>query len=173
MTSHSDNSSEISQAEETLRLIARLPAPAGLESRIHAALHAASQSHSNAAFREPHGRVVAWPSALRSQSSWARSHGEWMRSAAAAAIVFVVAGGGWGVYTRVERNLPGKVIVMPARIAAPSGFSGASAVRTPQTLAGPTVSQSAIPKPGKKSPPRTASAQTGALPATLPPDSAK
>jgi hypothetical protein len=58
-----------------------------------------------------------------------------MRSAAAAAIVFVVAGGGWGVYTRVEQNQPARVIVMPARM--PGGFGGAGAIRVPQTLPGP------------------------------------
>ena len=36
-----------------------------------------------------------------------------MRGAAAAAIVFVVAGGGWGIYTRVQPSQPAKVMVMP------------------------------------------------------------
>jgi hypothetical protein len=118
-------------AEETLRIVAVLPAPAGLEDRVHAALRNAPRR----------GRVLAWPEALRPQSGW-------MRTAAAAAIVFVVAGGGWGVYTRVEQNrpgkLPGKVIVMP-RLGAPGGFSGANAVRTPQTLTGPIVNTTALP----------------------------
>ena len=39
-----------------------------------------------------------------------------MRTAAAAAIVFVVAGGGWGVYTRVQQGQPARMIVMPARM---------------------------------------------------------
>jgi hypothetical protein len=64
-----------------------------------------------------------------------------MRSAAAAAIVFVVAGGGWGVYTHVEQNQPAKVIVMPARMPAIGGFGGAGAIRTPQTLPGPKAPQ--------------------------------
>ena len=42
-----------SSAEETLRLIASLPAPAGLEDRVHAALRAAPRR----------GRVLAWPEA--------------------------------------------------------------------------------------------------------------
>jgi hypothetical protein len=74
-----------------------------------------------------------------------------MRTAAAAAIVFVVAGGGWGVYTRVEHNQPAKVIVMPARMPAPGGFSGAGAMRTPLTLPGP-----AAPQPAKASEPAKA-----------------
>ncbi len=112
-----------SPAEETLRLIASLPAPKGLEERVQTVLDSAPRR----------GRVLTWPGTLRPQSGW-------MRSAAAAAIVFVVAGGGWGVYTKVEQvrfdqNGPAKVIVMPARM--PGGFGGAGAIRTPQTLPGP------------------------------------
>lgn len=116
--------------EETLRLIAGLPAPDGLEDRVHAALHAAPRR----------GRVLAWPTAVHPDNGW-------MRAVAAAAIVFVVAGGGWGVYTRVQQGHPGKVsapvIVMPARLPAAGGFSGAGAMRTPQTLPGPIVRQPA------------------------------
>lgn len=115
-----------SPAEETLRLLAKLPAPAGLEKRVQSALDAAPRR----------GRVLAWPRTLRPNSGW-------MRGAAAAAIVFVVAGGGWGVYTRVELNQPAKVIVMPARMPAIGGFGGAGAIRTPQTLPGPKAPQPA------------------------------
>jgi hypothetical protein len=120
---HNSNRKEFTpgSADETLRIVAGLPAPAGLEERVHAALRAAPRR----------GRVLAWPEALRPQSSW-------MRTAAAAAIVFVVAGGGWGVYMHVEPKLPAKVIVMP-RLGVSGGFNGANAVRTPQTLTGPTV----------------------------------
>jgi len=120
-------------AEETLRIVASLPAPEGLEDRIHAALGAAPR----------HARVLRWPTALKPQSNW-------MRTAAAAAIVFVVVGGGWGVYTRVEQNRPAKVIVMPPRIASPGGFSGAGAVRTPETIPGPAAPQVSPVKDGKK-----------------------
>lgn len=119
----------LSPAEETLRLIAKLPAPEGLEERVQTLLDAA-----------PHrGRVLAWPRTLRRESSW-------MRSAAAAVIVFVVAGGGWGVYTKVEQprfdpNGPARVIVMPARMPATGGFTGAGAIRTPLTLPGPKAPQ--------------------------------
>jgi len=129
-----------SSAEETLRLIASLPAPAGLENRVHAALLHAPRS----------GRVLSWPRALNTQS-------DWMRTAAAAAIVFVVAGGGWGVYTHVQnvqQGQPSRVIAVP-RGFEPGGFSGAGAMRTPQTLPGPTVilpvkQQPAPPKATKK-----------------------
>jgi len=125
-----------SPAEETLRLIASLPAPEDLEDHVHAALRAAPRR----------GLVLAWPRAIRPESSW-------MRTAAAAAIVFVVAGGGWGVYTRVEQNQPAKVIVMPPRMPIAGGFSGAGAMRTPQTLPGP-----AAPQPVKASEPAKADA---------------
>ena len=129
---HNPNSSACESGEETLRLIAHLPAPAGLEDRVQTALRSAPHS----------ARVLAWPKTIRPQSGW-------MRTAAAATIVFVVAGGGWGVYTRVQQNQPAKVIVMP-RIGAPGGFSGAGAMRTPDTLVGPRVSQPAVQQPTAK-----------------------
>jgi hypothetical protein len=115
----------VSAAEVTLRLIARLPAPEGLEERVHAGLRAAPRR----------ARVLAWPMA-----------GEWMRAAAAAAIVCVVAGGGWGIYARVQ---PGQVAppgMGGPRLAAPGGFTEGGAVRRPQTLVGPTVSAPAGPQ---------------------------
>ena len=123
-------------AEESLRLIASLPAPAGLEDRVHEALRTAPRS----------GRVLAWPTGLRSTTSMQSG---WMRAVAAAAIVFVVAGGGWGVYTRVQQGQPAKVIVMPPRIPSSGGFQGAGAIRAPQTIPGPTVSQPAKALPNR------------------------
>jgi|GEM_PF-819674 len=136
-TSDSASASGFSSAEETLRLIASLPAPDGLEDRVHAALSAVPRR----------GRVLGWPRALRAESGW-------LRGAAAAAIVFVVAGGGWGVYTRVEstqieQNQPAKVIVMPARMPTAGGFSGAGAMRTPLTLPGPEAPQPVEISPAK------------------------
>ena len=131
---HNPNSSD--SGEETLRLIASLPAPAGLEDRMRAALRSTPRP----------ARVLAWPSAVRPQSAW-------MRTAAAATIVFAVVGGGWGVYTRVQQNQPAKVIMMPPRVGAPGGFSGAGAVRTPDTLTGPTVSpapKATVTQPAEK-----------------------
>lgn len=128
--------------EETLRLIARAPVPAGLKERVHAALMEAA----------PHpaarGNVVEWPAAIAPSAFWAASG--WMRAAAAAAIVVAVAGGGWGVYQRVERPTA-KVIVMPAAQPATSGaFSSAGAIRTPQTVKGLVVVQPVTKTTGKK-----------------------
>ena len=156
-------------AEETLRVVAGLPAPAGLEDRMRAAIHLARNENfqrqenssgpngpgPNVYGNVRRGRVLAWPSALKPQAGW-------MRTAAAAAIVFVVAGGGWGVYTRVEQNRPAKILVMPPRIGAPGGFAGASAVRTPQTLTRPTVNpaaQSAVNTATQPTAPAAAAAQ--------------
>jgi hypothetical protein len=126
MNSTPHNSFPSQSGEETLRLIASLPAPEGLEERLHSALRAAPRG----------ARVLAW----RGRSGLAaRRENGWMRTAAAAAIVFVVVGGGWGVYTRVQQGQPAKVIVMPAH----AGFSGAGAKRTPPTLPGPAVSRPA------------------------------
>jgi hypothetical protein len=129
--------------DDTLRLIAGLPAPAGLEERVHKALRAAPRS----------GRVLAWPTGFRAKTVM---ESNWMRAAAAAAIVFVVVGGGWGVYSRVQPGQAGKVIVMPQRMPSSGGFGGAGAIRTPETLPGPTVTE-----PAKKpaAPKKTATGQ--------------
>lgn len=161
MNSNSDNSvliaahkADSDSAEATLRLIAKLPAPNGLEDRVNAGLKSAPRS----------GRILEWPSMLHPAGGW--MPGGWMRGAAAAAIVFVVAGGGWGIYTRVQPNQPVKVVVMP-RAGAGGGFSSAGAMRTPQTLNPPVVAepvtapkdsaqpvstQPALAKPLKKTP---------------------
>ena len=126
-----------STGEDTLRLIASLPAPEGLSDRVQATLLTAPRT----------GRVLAWPAALATHSGLRRSEwkrpewmrSEWVRSAAAAAIVFVVVGGGWGVYSRVQQPQSAKVIVLPPRVAAPGSFANAGAMRTPQTLNGPVL----------------------------------
>jgi hypothetical protein len=111
-------------AEETLRLIASLPAPEGLENRLEAALRSAPRR----------GRVFAWPALFQPNRPWPRV-------AAAAAIALIVVGGGWGVYSRVERQQAAKVIVTPAPGLAAGGFSNSGAIRTPQTLNGPVLAQ--------------------------------
>jgi hypothetical protein len=112
-----------STGEDTLRLIAALPAPEGLERRVHAVLRAAPRQ----------GRVLAWPTALRVDAAW-------VRATAAAAIVMVVAGGGWSVYSHIQPWQPTKAPGAPARVGAMNGFSGAGAMRSPQTLQPPVLS---------------------------------
>jgi hypothetical protein len=116
--------------EETLRLIAGLPAPAGLEERVHKALRVAPRN----------GRVLSWLARFRSKTVL---ESNWMRAAAAAAIVLVVVGGGWGVYSRVQPGPAGKVIEMPQPMPSSGGFSGAGAKRTPETLPGPRIGEQA------------------------------
>jgi hypothetical protein len=118
----------VADAEAALRCIAGLPAQAGLEVRIKSALEVA-----------PHaGKVLSWPAAAFS-SSWVSR--PVLRGAAAAAIVLVVAGGGWGIFRKAQPVRTPSAVVMPPRLAAPGGFSSAGAMRTPQTLIAPTVSQ--------------------------------
>jgi hypothetical protein len=142
-------------AEETLRLIARLAAPAGLEGRVHHKLRTAPRE----------ARVLAWPMP-------AGTGREWMRAAAAAAIAFAIAGGGWSVYSRVQPRPAGGFTLAPH--AAPGGFAGAGAVRTPQTLNGPVVDGPAPTSPAPMSPvstgpvtphPAEAKSTTASLPA--------
>jgi hypothetical protein len=123
---NSMDSANTNSGEETLRLIANLPSPEGLEERVHKSLRAAPRA----------GRVLAWPAGMRSRVSLTSNA---FRTAAAAAIVFVVVGGGWGVYSRVQQVQNGRVVVMPARMTNTGGFSGAGAIRTPETLPGPKI----------------------------------
>jgi hypothetical protein len=131
-------------AERTLRIIASLPAPEGLVDRVQAGLRAAPQT----------GRVLGWRGPLKPVGGWRHNgwmHSGWMRTsaargAAAAAIVCVVAGGGWRIYSRVQ-PAPANVIVMPVRVA-PSGggFSQAGARRVPETLQGPVLTHPVAPE---------------------------
>jgi len=124
--------------DATLRLVAQAPVPEGLEERVKARLVSAPGK----------GRLLTWP---------ARVQTYWLRTAAAAAIVAVVAGGGWGVYSHVVRPLENNIIAAPIRAlwtgpAVPGGgFSSAEAMRVPLSLNGPTVNH-AIRNAGKKHP---------------------
>jgi hypothetical protein len=118
-------------AEETLRFIATLPAPEGLADRVQARLAAAPRR----------------PSLL---NSFSFSRNGWMfspvlRGCAAAAIVLLVAGGGFAICTRVQPSPSAKIIETPARIGPGSGFSTGGAMRTPDTLKGPVLTPEAIP----------------------------
>ena len=126
--------SGLNSGEDTLRLIAGLPAPAGLEERVHETLRAAQRESRGG------GRVLVLPARFRAKSAL---ESNWMRAAAAAAIVFVVVGGGWGVYSRVQPGPAGKGLVMPQIMPSPGGISGAGAIRVPQTIPGPTLKQHA------------------------------
>ncbi|MGA8670503.1 MAG: hypothetical protein WB679_11540 [Terracidiphilus sp.] len=123
------------EAEATLRLIAGLPAPEGLEERVKAGLHQTLHQAPRSA------SLLRWPlttphDPMRSGSTragWMQS--PWLRGAAAAAIVFVVAGGGWEVCSRIQPAQEPKAIALPP-VAAHGGFSSANAIRTPKTLNG-------------------------------------
>jgi hypothetical protein len=140
----SKSAAEAGDPDGILRVIASLPVPDGLEDRVHSALRGARRTAS----------VLPWPAAQARGRGW--MHGTLGRTAAAAAIVFVVAGGGWGVYSHVQPSAAPKVIAMP-RVASPGGFSSANAMRTPQTLEGPKLPhEKAKPVLVNKTPARTA-----------------
>ncbi|MGD0293254.1 MAG: hypothetical protein ABSB30_05310 [Terracidiphilus sp.] len=145
--------------EETMRLIARLSPPEGLEERVQAGLRAATSTASGRA------RILRWPVALRLENAWMQNLA---RAAAAAAIVAVVVGGGWGISSHFQPNRPTSAIAVPVHGAGQTGqvgqtgqggFSSAGAMRTPQTLNGPVVAQPATAtpqttKPAAKTPAR-------------------
>ena len=129
-----DRSAGAIEAEKTLRLIATLPAPEGIEERVKAGLHAAP--------RQAH--VIRWPFAAGSRERWMQSSA--MRAAAEAAIVIVVAGGGWEVYSHIKVAPVPTAVAAPQPISGQGGLSTAAARRTPQTLEGPVVATPATVK---------------------------
>lgn len=112
-------------AEETLRMIAVLPAPDGLEERMKAGLRSAP----------PRTKVISWPNSLGAS---------WTRGAAAAAIVLVVAGGGWGVYSHIQVAPVPAAAVEPQMPNGAGAFSTAGAKHVPQTVEGPVVAAPVI-----------------------------
>lgn len=114
-------------AEETLRLIAKLPAPQGLEDRVKERLQSAPNRAS----------VIAWP---------LKVGGGWMRAAAAAAIVMAVAGGGWGVYSHIQVAPVPSAVVDSQPLTGSGRFSTAGAMHVPQTVEGPVVAAPVIDK---------------------------
>jgi hypothetical protein len=127
--------SEAATGEETLRLIAKLPAPEGLENRVKAKLQTAPRR----------ATVIAWP--------FAAADG-WMRAAAAAAIVMVVAGGGWGVYSHIQVAPVPSAVVEQQPLNGAGRFSTAGAMHVPQTAERPVVAAPVIeePKPAARVP---------------------
>jgi len=73
--------------------------------------------------------------------------------------VFAVVGGGWGNFSRAQKPQSARVIVMP-RGSALGGFSNPGAMRTPNTLNGPVLSQPVTVQPPQ--------AKAPALPAQKP-----
>jgi hypothetical protein len=122
--------------DETLRLIARLSAPDGLEERVQAGLRTAANSGG--------ARILRWPETL-----WVENLA---RAAAAAAIVAVVVGGGWGISLRFQAAQPSSAIAVPPHVSSQGGFSSAGAMRTPQTLNGPIVEHPAVAHPATVAP---------------------
>ncbi len=125
---------ELTTAEETLRLVAQIPTPEGLEERVKARLKDAPQT----------GRVLAWPG-----SRW--SHSALVRGAAAAMIVCAVGVGAWRVYAHVQSGInSARAMPAPIRQAAPGSFSNAGAMRSPQSLNGPVLVHPVKPQSKKK-----------------------
>lgn len=123
-------------AEETLRLIASLPAPEGLEERVHRSLGAAPAVRRTLR----RGQLLAWPAPPGAGR-------DLVRTAAAAAIAFVIAGGGWGVYRQVQPRRTANEIPFVSHGTKTGGLAPASAMRTPQTLHGPVVSGAVLVHP--------------------------
>jgi hypothetical protein len=119
----------VRNAEETLRLVAKLPALNGLAERVQA-------------------RLAATPPRTSLLGSSGFSLNGWMltpvlRGCAAAAIVLLVTGGGFAILSRVQPSPSAKAVEQPARIGNSGSFSTGGAMRTPDTLKGPVLAPSA------------------------------
>ena len=119
--------------DATLHLIAHVPVPGGLEERVHAALKSTPSQ----------ARILAWPASGLVVG--------WARAAAAAGIVAVVAGGGWGVYHHAQMHSAAKVAQPQVTAPQKGGFATAGAVRTPDTVKGPAAVDAAHPAKTKPS----------------------
>ncbi len=111
--------SEHLEFDETLRLLARMEVPEGLAERVKARLKA--------------GEVIQWPEKPSVATIW-------MRRAAAAAIVFVVSGGSWVVYSGVNSAAAGagaKPVVIESQ--KPGEFGNAGAMRKVDPLTAPVA----------------------------------
>jgi hypothetical protein len=128
---HNDNdlglNAVVIEAERSLRLIASLPGPDGIEDRVKSGLRGSPIQTG----------VIAWPLSSPNRTGWAQV--SYLRAAAAAAIVFVVAGGGWGVYAHFGPAPAPAAEAVPQRIGDGSGLSPAGAKRIPTTVEGPRI----------------------------------
>ena len=132
-----DRTAEATDAERSLRLLASLPAPTGLEDRLKSGLRNASQ----------HASPIPWPRSSSGAARWAQS--SYMRGAAAAAIVLIVVGGGWGVYSRFQpAPVPAAQVAPQPMSGSSGGFSTAGARRTPKTVEVPVIAAPAPTKSG-------------------------
>ena len=127
-----DRNAGVVDAERSLRLIASLPAPVGIEDRVKSGLRGTPIQTG----------VIGWPLSPN-RAGWAQV--SYLRAAAAAAIVLMVAGGGWGVYAHFGQAPSPAADVVPQRIDG-GGFSSAEARRAPKTVEGPTI---VVPKDGE------------------------
>lgn len=137
MTSSRQNdlfSGPLTPAEETLQLLASLPAPDGLVDRVQAGVRNAPRS----------APVLRWPVSMMSGGF---VHSSVLRGAAAAAIVCVVAGGGWRIYSHVQPTPSAHMMIAPAHIGGGGAFSSAGAMRTPDTLNGPVLTHVIVAEP--------------------------
>lgn len=138
-------SAVLKDMDATLRWMATLPVPVGLEDRVFARIVLGPRA----------SRILEWPRPLSSR--------DWVRSVAAAAIVVAIGGGGWGIYSRVQPTQPPSAIAAPRIIPEPGRFSSAEMIRRPQTLNGPVVKK-AEPAKAVKPEARKAEALQGATP---------
>ena len=128
-----DSNSGVLDAEQTLRLIATLPAPKGLEERVKTKLHSMPQRTN----------VISWPLAT---GGFRRMQSAGMRAVAAAAIVLVVAGGGWEVYSHIHVATAPNAVTTPPTLNGSGSFSAAGAKRVPQTVKGPVIATPLVSK---------------------------
>jgi hypothetical protein len=149
--------------EDTLRILAALPPPEGMVDRVQARLQTAPR------FSTRFGGILPWPVSFA--PAW--GYGGMARSAAAAAIVCLVAGGGWQIYSHVQTGPSAQILVMPAPSGPARGFSIGGSVHTPDPVrtpaparplnSSPAISRPIISKPALSGPASPQPIETGLM----------
>lgn len=139
-THHDGDNGSRSPAEETLRMLAKLPAPDGISARVQASLRSA-----------PRRSSLSGVGAVFGMSGW--MHSAALRTAAAAGIVCVVAGGGWKIYSRVQMSAGMQGVAVPVRVSpvtgSEGGFSTSGAIARPDPLKAPVIAHQFVAKPAQ------------------------
>jgi hypothetical protein len=128
----SSGEAPVNEGLETLRLLAEMPAPAGLEDRVHRRISAAHEARKQRSFWS------LWKPAQR------------LQFAGAAVLMVVIGASSWTVFRgRVVTETPGQPApASPAPVSPAGGFAPAGAERRPSTVNPIKVPPAPKKKPG-------------------------
>jgi hypothetical protein len=157
-----------SEAQEeymrTLHLLTQVEPPKGLAERVQSRLEDEPRRRTHRGLLHLFDPLTPW--------------GNWMRGLAAAAIVAILAGGCWEVFSRSHAPAvtPSASLAAPSTTTTGNGFTSAGAVRKPQTLDGPLARPENDPAKSavkaKKNTPKERAARNQSQASAIEPESA-